>query len=77
MDPPALQATWRIGNWNYTALVRKEPAQGGNVNVTIRKRLDNLSISTVGKGNFIILAIDLSITYLKWKHNYYSKVLIY
>lgn len=40
----------------------KKLALGGNVNVTVRKRLDNLSISVDGKGSFVILAIDLSFT---------------
>lgn len=55
----------------------KELALGGNVNVTVGKRLDNRSISVCGKDDFVILAIDLSVTYLKLKLNYYSKVLVY
>ena len=40
----------------------KKLTLGGNVNVTVRKRVDNLSISVDGKGSFVILAIDLSFT---------------
>lgn len=39
----------------------KSPALGANVNVIVRKKLDNLSISVVWKDNFVILAIDLSV----------------
>lgn len=50
-DHPTLQTTERTGNWNCCLWSEKELALGGDVNVIVRKRLDNLSISVVWKDN--------------------------